>query len=147
MDTKIITIYILLLALLTSCNIKNKLERQEKAQKDANFIIDNLDKSEVISHFPEKYFPKDQTEKLMENLIGNCDWSNKKGHFVDYTTIMDNGKNEIAFIYEYFLKCDSIRFILVYNIDDNDPLLFNFQMEPLEKKNLMIIHTDKQLLK
>jgi hypothetical protein len=147
MDTKFITIYIILLTLLTSCNIKDKIEKQEKAQKDADFIIDNLDKSDVIKHFPESYFPKDQTEKLIKDLSENCDWSHRNGHFIDYTTIMDDGKNEIAFIYEYFLKCDSIRFILVYNIDENEPLLFKFQMEPLEKKNLMIIHTDKQLLK
>ena len=140
-------IYFLLFALLTNCNVKDKLEKQKKAQKDADFIITNLDKRDVFAHFPVNIFPKEQTEKLLGDISKNCDWTNRKGNFIDYTTILDNGKEEVAFIYEYFLKCDSIRFILIYNIDEKEPKLFKFQMEPLEKKNSMIIHKEKQLLK
>ena len=147
MNIKTTVLYVLLFAVLTSCNIKDKLDKHEKAQKDADFIMNNLNKSEVVSHFPESSFPKEQTERLLGDISRNCDWSNRNGHFVDFTTMMNNGKSNVAFIYEYFLKCDSLRFILVYNIDDKEPKLFNFQMEPLEKKNPIVIHTEKQLLK
>jgi hypothetical protein len=132
--------------LFTSCNNNGKIEKQEKAQKMSDYIIENLTKSEVFKEFPEKYFPKEKTEKRLGDIKTNCDWANRKGKFVDYFTMEKNGKNRTAYIYEYFLNCDSLRFILIYDMEQKDPELFQFNIEPIEEPSQMIIDPSKQLL-
>jgi len=56
------------------------------------------------------------------------------------------GTDQTAFIYEYFLNCDSIRIILTYNMTKNSPELFKIKIEPMEEKNQMIIDPSKQLI-
>src|SRR5690606_12535043 len=82
MKKSIITIIGLTL-LFTSCNLKGKMEKHNKAQKESDYIMENLTSSEILNKFPEKYFPKDQTKKLFEDIKTNCDWENKEGKFVD----------------------------------------------------------------
>jgi hypothetical protein len=123
------------------------MKNSEEAQLDANYIIEHLDNKEVISHLPANYFSREQSENLIQKISEGCDWENRKGHFIDYTTIQNNSEHDVAFIYEYFLKCDSLRFILIYNIDEEKPTLFKINIEPLAKQNPMVIHTEKQLLR
>ena len=49
------------------------------------------------------------------------------------------GINSIAYIYEYYLTCDSLRFVLIYNLEKDKPELFKLNIEPLETENPMII--------
>ncbi|PJR03170.1 hypothetical protein [Avrilella dinanensis] len=132
--------------LFTSCNIKGKMEKHNKAQKESDYIMENLTSSEILNRFPEKYFPKDQTEQLFEDIKTNCDWENKEGKFVDFFTMNNNGKNSTAYIYEYFLKCDSLRFVLIYDMDQEEPELFRLNIEPIEQPSQMIIDPSKQLI-
>lgn len=132
--------------LFTSCDFREKMAKHNKAQKQSDYIMDNLIKSEVFKEFPVKYFTKEKTETLLGEIKANCDWSNRKGKFVDYFTMNNNGKNRTAYIYEYFLKCDSLRFILIYDMEQKDPELFQFNIEPIEEPSQMIIDPSKQLL-
>lgn len=95
------------IALLTSCNVKDKLEKMDKAKADSEFIMNNLNKVEIIDRFPEKYFPKQQTKPFIDTLTKHCDFDNKRGKFVDFFTMSTNGANKTAYIYEYILNCDS----------------------------------------
>ena len=132
--------------LLGSCNIKGKMEKHTKAQEKSDYIMKNLTNSEVSSEFPEKNFPKDQTQKLLNDIKTNCDWENKKGKFVDFFTMNNNGKNSTAYIYEYFLQCDSLRFVLIYDMEQEEPELFKLNIEPIEQPSQMIIDPSKQLM-
>lgn len=131
---------------LSSCNLKGNLEKHNKAQATSDYIIENFSSPEVSKMFPEKSFPKDQTEKLLTDINTFCDWENRKGKFVDFFTMRNNGKNSTAFIYEYFLQCDSLRFVLIYNMDESEPELFKLNVEPIEKVSDMIKDPRKQLL-
>jgi hypothetical protein len=124
-----------------------KLERNKLAEQNANFIIENLDKEEVLKEFPEINFKdRQQLKNLLGGIKENCEWNNRDGKFVDYFTMKDiGGINSTAFIYEYYLKCDSLRFILIYNVDKDKPELFKMNIEPLETENKMIIFPEKQL--
>ena len=126
---------------------RGKLEKNKLAEVNANFIIENLDKEIVFKEFPEKNFPnKEQLRNVIGGIAKNCDWKNRDGKFVDFCTMKDiGGINSTAYIYEYYLKCDSLRFILIYNIDNDKPELFKMHIEPLEKGNSMIIFPEKQL--
>lgn len=44
----------ILVVLVTSCGIRDKIEKQNKARANADFIMQNLGKGDVISQFPEK---------------------------------------------------------------------------------------------
>lgn len=116
------------------------------AKADAQYVMDNLNTEEVKSHFPVSKFPLKQTDLLLGQLSSYCDWAHRKGKFVDQTTINSNGRNYIAFIYEYFLKCDSARFILIYDLGNEKPELGDFKIEKLTKDNPLIIDKEKELL-
>ncbi len=131
---------------LVSCGVKDKMEKQNKAKECADFVMENLDKQEVINQFPEKYFPRQQFKPFLDTLTKNCDFKSKRGKYVDFFNLMNAGKNQIAFIYEYILKCDSLRFIYMYDLESERPELFNFRIEGLEQQNKMIIDPSKQLL-
>lgn len=122
------------------------MEKHDKAQKESSYIMDNLTSPGISKKFPEKYFPKGQTEKLFGDIKANCDWENRKGKFVDFFTMYNNGKNSTAYIYEYFLKCDSLRFVLIYDMEQPEPELFKFNIEPIEQPSQMIVDPSKQLL-
>lgn len=132
---------------LMSCGIQDKLAKHERAQAQADYIIENLNKKEVASKFPAKAFPVEQTDRMIEVFSSRCNWNARQGRFIDFTTISNNGQNSVAFIYEYLLDCDSIRLVLTYNIDTPEPALTGFQIEPIERKNPLVVHPEKQLLR
>lgn len=122
------------------------MEKHNKAQTEADFIMNHLNEPSTSERFPVKYFPKDKFQPFLDTLIKNCDFDSKQGKFVDFFTMMNNGKNQTAYIYEYILNCDSLRFIYVYDFDTKEPELFNFRIEGIEQPNKMIIDPSKQLL-
>ena len=124
-----------------------KLERNKIAEQNANYIIENLDNDEILKEFPETNFKdRDQLKNILGGIRQNCEWNKRDGQFVDFCTMKDvGGINSTAFIYEYYLKCDSLRFILIYNVDKDKPELFKMNIEPLETENKMIIFPEKQL--
>jgi hypothetical protein len=108
--------------------------------------MNNLSKPETIDRFPEKYFPRHQTKPFIDTLTKRCDFNNKRGKFVDFYTMSINGASKTAYIYEYILNCDSLRFIYIYDFDTKEPELQNFKIEGLEVENKMIVDPSKQLL-
>jgi hypothetical protein len=125
-----------------ACNTNRK---KDVAKENAEQLLNSIAQGSAIKYFPEKYFPRNEMELILTDLKDKCDFRNKKGHFInDFYRKNVNGTNQISFIYEYYLKCDSIRFILTYNL--GDPIeLFHFGLEPIEKDNSMIIRQDKRL--
>lgn len=147
---KIIGIILLILVLIVGLLFyfgNKKVERNNLAQENADYIIENLNKKEVLNEFPETNFKdRQQLENLLGGISQNCEWNNRDGKFVDFFTMKDiGGINSTAFIYEYYLKCDSLRFILIYKVDKDKPELFKMNIEPLETENKMIIFPEKQL--
>ena len=144
----IIFLVVLILGGLIGYNFWGKLDKANSAQENSKFIIDNLDNEKVYNEFPEKYFQKDLLKNTLVKMKQNCDWKNRNGKFVDFYSMKNiGGIDQTAFIYEYYLKCDSLRFILIYNMDKNKPELFRLDIEPIEVKNSMIIFPEKQLKK
>ena len=122
-----------------------KMQKFNLAQEQANYVIENLDKQNIEEKFPAKYFPKEQLQPILGGIRQNCDWKNKDGKFVDFFTQKNIGGNDqVSFIYEYYMKCDSLRFILSFNIED-EPELMGFKFEPIETENPMILFPEKQL--
>lgn len=144
----IILIGLLLIVSLLFYFGNKKMEKNNLAEKNANYIIENLDKDEVFKEFPESNFKdREQLKNLLGGIKENCEWKNRDGKFVDFFTMKDiGGINSTAFIYEYYLKCDSLRFILIYNVDKDKPELFKMNIEPIETENKMIIFPEKQLI-
>jgi hypothetical protein len=139
-------VFLTSIALLTGCNVKDKMEKHNKAQADADFIMNNLNKPDILSRFPTKNFPADQFPPFLDTLKSHCDFDNKRGKFVDFFTMVNNGKHQTAYIYEYILNCDSIRFIYTYDLDQKEPELSGFMVEGIEQPNKMIVDPKKQLL-
>lgn len=138
--------FIVMIALLSHCNVKEKMQKLDKAKKNADFIMNNLNRPEVIQQFPEKYFPHELLKPAIDSLNVHCDLDKKDGKFVDFFTMLNNGKSRTAYIYEYFLNCDSLRFIYIYDFETTEPELMQFNVEGLEQPNQMIIYPEKSLL-
>jgi hypothetical protein len=122
-----------------------KMQNFNLAKEKADYIINNLDNPNIAEKFPVKFFPKEQLDPVLIGIREKCDWKSKDGKFVDFFTQKSvGGIDQNAFIYEYYLKCDSLRFILSFNTE-KEPELMNFYFEPLENENKMILFPEKQL--
>ena len=117
------------------------IQKANKAQELADSVIKNLDSDAVYSKFSKKYFQKEQIQPIIREIKQNCDWGNRDGKFVDFFSRKNvGGIDQTAYIYEYYMKCDSLRFILSINME-NEPELMGFHIEPLENENKMICCT------
>lgn len=117
----------------------NKVDLKRKS----DLLLDKIADGTANEEFSVKYFPIEQTKAIMYDLKNKCDFKNRQGHFLnEYYYSAD--KSKVSLIYEYYLKCDSIRFILTYNIGDSVEL-YEFKMEPIEKPNAMIADSAKRL--
>jgi len=143
----IIVLVFVIIGGIIAYNISKKMEKVKLAEDNSKFIIENLDKEIVYKEFSEKNFPNQtQLRQSLDGIKLNCDWRNRKGKFVDFCTMKTiGGADQIAYIYEYYLKCDSLRFILIYDLDKNKPELSRLNIEPIEVDNKMIIFPEKQL--
>jgi hypothetical protein len=122
------------------------MRKLDQGKANADFIMSNLSSPKVIEEFPEKYFSREQLKPAIDTLVAHCDLDKKEGKFVDFFTMLNNGKSRAAYIYEYFLNCDSLRFIYVYDFETAEPELIHFKIEGLEQPNSMIIDPEKSLL-
>lgn len=119
---------------------------REKAFEESKNAINNLDKDDAYRFFSKESFSKEEVESVAQQLR-YCDYQNRKGKFVDYhyERVLGSKSDKVSFIYEYFLKCDSLRFILTYELKE-DPELVWFGVEAIENKNPMITDSTKSLL-
>lgn len=142
---KVIGFIVLAIVMIFVFWIWPKLQKQNEAQAIADRVIQNLATEDVYKEFSEKYFPKDQLESYIGGIKQNCDWDSRDGKFVDFCSIKNiGGIDQTAFIYEYYLDCDSLRFILSMNME-NEPELMGFNIEQIENQNSMILFPEKQL--
>ena len=58
--------------LAVGCGMQEKQEKIDKAEKDAAFIMANLDKEKVLTHFPVASFPASQMGPL-KSLVSSVD--------------------------------------------------------------------------
>lgn len=134
-------IFVSIFSLLFSCMDANQIN---EAKKKSDTLLEKIATGNALSEFPEKYFNQEQTKLILNKIKNNCDFANRKGNFINDFTLNQNGINRVAFIYEYYLKCDSIRFILTYNLG-KELELYEFKLEGIEKNNFMITSPEKRL--
>ena len=79
----------------------------------------------------------------MYDLKNKCDFQNRNGHFINEYYPNENHQipERISLIYEYYMKCDSIRFILTYNIKDTVELYEFKKFNLVELFRLIFSHT------
>lgn len=134
--------YILIsLLCVLGCDIKTINTDEIKNKTD--LLLDKIANGTANEDFLVEYFPIEQTEGIMYDLKNKCDFKNRHGHFLNEYYSAD--KSKLSLIYEYYLKCDSIRFIISYKLNEVVELC-EFKMEPIEKPNAMITDSTKCLL-
>lgn len=140
MIRKLLTISFYII-MLVACDNNDQI-RQARIKADR--LLNNISLGKAYDAFPSKYFPVNQTHALLNELKTKCDFANRKGVFINaFRQVTPNG-NRISFIYEYYLKCDNIRFIITYKLGKNIEL-HEFKLEPIEKDNPMITMPERRL--
>jgi len=133
-------IYIVILILLAGCT-----DKRQQALGKSRELLDKIAAGTAIQEFPEKYFPRDQTVVLMNQLQNNCDFKDRQGNFInDFYERNSEAPDRVSFIYEYYLKCDSLRFIITYNLGPEIEL-YRFRIESIKKDNNMILKPERRL--
>ena len=128
--------------LAQSCGIQQHAEGKQLADT----IIENFDQASVVEYFPETKFPREQMDLVVKDLRENCAWEDRDGKYVDFYHMKKVGEYDLmSYIYEYYLDCDSLRFILTVDVA-GEPEMHHFNMEPLERENFMIVDPSKQLI-
>ena len=142
---KYILLSIVVIIALFAYNIWNNMKKMQEAREKNDYIIEHLDDKDIYTKFSDKYFKKEMIKRDLSYITQNCNWKKRDGKFVDFFTQKSfGGKDKISFIYEYYLNCDSLRFILTFDVE-NKPEIMSFYIEPLEKENPMILFPAKQL--
>lgn len=134
-------IIIVVCILLAGCNNEHQIN---EARKMSDKLLDDIASGKALSSFPVKYFPLEKSRFLLEKLRTDCDFANRKGRFINDFYAWESGHRSASFIYEYYLKCDSIRIITTYNLGDKIEL-YGFRMESIEKDNFMITKPERRL--
>lgn len=144
MRTSVIWVLFILSFVVTNC-VNERLKNE--AFDHANNVINGLDSPTAYDFFPEEDFPEDYMRVILFELREKCEYKKRTGKFVDdfYERALGHDLDKVTFIYEYFLKCDSVRFILKYELD-KEPRLIKFRIEPIESENPMILNKSKQLI-
>jgi len=132
------------LLLFTAC--ADKLKRLEDTHHKADNLLNEIAEGAAAKEFPTKYFPN--TKELgfyLAVLKDSCDFKDRKGVFVnDWLEKKTGGDDRLSFIYEYYMKCDSLRLIITYNMGDSVELS-GLHMEKLSTPNIMIRKPERQL--
>lgn len=136
-------IVMMVLSLLLGCKVIDRNQVIE-ARKMSDSLLDSIAAGNVENAFPVKYFNPSQTKLILNWLRKKCDFADRQGNFINDFYISENGVNKVAFIYEYYLKCDSIRFILTYNLGKRIELC-GLKLQPIEKDNFMITKPERRL--
>jgi hypothetical protein len=116
---------------------------EERARLMSDELIKNLGQESSENYFEAAYFNKQQMAVILKGVREKCDYENRKGGFVNsfrkegFSTSGPR-KTNIFFIYEFYLSCDSVRFVLNYESSKVTKLV-GFKVEPIETKNPMII--------
>jgi hypothetical protein len=135
--------YILIGFALQSC-VDSELK--DKALRKSNEIINQLDSETVYSSFSKKYFTQEEITRLTTHLRTQCDYQNRIGGFVNdfYESDLDAEPDKVNFLYEFFLRCDTVRIVLKFELAV-DPQAVGLTIEPIETPNAMV-DKDKQFL-
>lgn len=68
----------------------------------------------------------------MAALKDYCDFKHRKGGFIDNFFQKDlNGTNRNTLVYEFYLRCDTARFLITYSEQNNSWELIEFKIEPV----------------
>ncbi|MBV6419606.1 MAG: hypothetical protein DAHOPDDO_00829 [Ignavibacteriaceae bacterium] len=137
-------IKIILIALVLISCTKIDQKQIDQAKKLSDKLLDDIAVGHANAAFSEQYFPSDQTKIILSELKNKCDFANRKGNFVNDFYESRSGYFKVHFIYEYYLKCDSVRIITSYNLNDKIEL-YSFKIEGLGESNFMILKPDRQL--
>jgi hypothetical protein len=71
----------------------------------------------------------------MGQLQNFCDFKNRRGNFVnDFRQVGIGTPDKVSYIYEFFLKCDTIRVIFTY-VTGNTNELFGFNTPAVSNPN------------
>jgi hypothetical protein len=85
--------------------------------------------------------------KILPQLQDTCDFAHRKGVFVnDYYEKNLDGIDRVTFIYEYYLRCDSLRFLLTYLLDSSIDVC-NLRVESIKVDNPKILDRSRRLWK
>jgi len=141
-------VYFLFMALIiSSCGWNEQMKNLDAAHTKADDIIALWGTDSVLALFPESTFPKSTIIPLNDTFKSHCDWKSKRGKWIDYYTVNDNGDKSIFYIYEYFLNCDSLRFIIGFDTNGSEPTIKSFNIQPLEEECSMLVDPMKSILK
>lgn len=122
-----LSILLLLSWLLSGCSAKT-IHNADAAEKEARYIVDNLDKPAIIQYFHEQYFNPDRVNDLIKRMQ-DCHWHEKECRRTSTEVNYSSGKNTAGFGFECKSSCGEISLTLFFNIDNDKPELSNIIIE------------------
>lgn len=139
--------FMLTTAFVSSCGFNDRMRHLDAGRFHSDSIISLLANDSVYALFPEDHFQKRNLENILNAIRYHCNWETRRGQFTDYYSAENEGRHDIAYIYEYFLDCDSLRMVFTYHADEDAPELYGFTVEPLEMPTTLLQDPMKSILK
>src|SRR6476661_9310788 len=109
--TLAISCILLLVFICSGCRHDTKMNQ---AQERADMLWSEISNGSASKEFPEKYFPAEQRDQILNNLKYRCQIQQAKGKLAGRRYFRDfkNGVETASLAYEFPLQCDTVRFIL-----------------------------------
>lgn len=108
-------------------------ELRDRARRKSDYVVRNLHSDSVYTFFSESYFAKTDIVNLASQLKANCEYEKQQSHFLGdfYERDLASNFDKVSFVYDVFLKCDSLRITLKFELHP-DPKIIGFKMDPVE---------------
>ena len=119
----------------TGCRHDRKMKL---VQQKADNLWKQIASGTAAKEFPLKYFPAAQRDRVLNDLKDRCDIQSAKGklagrrYFIDFKKSIETA----SLAYEFPLKCDTVRFILSYKLQERVEL-YEFRIDQIEDSNIL----------
>lgn len=111
----------------------------KEAQQSAEELWAQIANGSAAGAFPQSHFPATDRDRILIHLKEDCQLQPKDGKLAGRRYFKDR-KNKIetaSLAYEFPLRCDTVRFVLSYDLTKEPIELFQFRIDQIEDSNIL----------
>jgi hypothetical protein len=133
---KVVFALMFCLFILGCTNIK----KRQLARQMADKLLVEIGEGTAENEFPEQYFSPRAKSVIQTVLKDKCDFQHRQQRFInDWYETKAGGVDRVSFLYACYLKCDSMRIIVTYDLGEKI-VLTDFKGQRLSESNPMVIN-------
>ncbi len=105
----------------TGCGLKMDNSKRNLAKEKADALIQRIEDGSAENEFIEANLPVEQMASALRELHDSCRFKVGNAIYVTgvYSKSLMGQADQMSFFYKYYLKSDSLKIMLIYNLNDS----------------------------